>query len=68
MILEIPDWCVIGKYIKWRAPEITGNTQVEEKIISYGINGFFHQAHNCPVYFTEFKEYGKTVKEIKRGH
>lgn len=44
MILEIPDWCVIGKYIKWRAPEITENTWVEEKIISYGFyNKYFYK-------------------------
>lgn len=62
MILEIPDWCKIDQYISWNAPHITGQTWVRERIIGYGYNGFFHQATNCPLYFTEFEEYGKTVK------
>lgn len=41
MTIEVPDWCIIGKYVKWKAPHITGNEWVEEKIISYGIDGFF---------------------------
>ena len=63
--IEVPDWCVIGKTIEWYAPHITGNLWVRDKIISFGYDGFFHQGHNCPVYYTKFSEYGKTVKEIK---
>ena len=62
--IEVPDWCVIGKWIKWNAPHITGNEWVDEKILSYGCGGFFHQGCNCPVYYTSFSEYGKTVREI----
>ena len=62
MILEIPDWCKIGLYIEWDAPNVTGYCWVREKIIAYGYNGFFHQSHNCPLYFTEFSEFGKTVR------
>ena len=65
MILEIPDWCIIGKTIEWNAPHITGYEWVYERIISYGTHGFFHQQHNCPVYFSEFSEYGKTIREIE---
>ena len=65
MIIEIPDWCVIGKTIEWYAPHITGIEWVRDKIISFGYDGFFHQEHNCPVYYTNFSEYGKTVKEMK---
>lgn len=62
MTIEIPNWCKIGSHIKWHAPEITGDDWVTEKIIAFGYDGFFHQAHNCPMYFTKFSEYGKTVK------
>lgn len=65
MTIEIPNWCRIGLYIRWDAPEITGQRWVREEIIAYGYNGFFHQAHNCPLYFTKFSEYGKTVKADK---
>ena len=61
--IVIPKWCSIGKYIAWNDPQITGYEWVNEKILSYGIDGFFHQGYNCPVYFTKFSEYGKTVKE-----
>lgn len=61
--IEVPSWCKIGMYIKWYAPYITGLTDwVREKIIGYGYDGFFHQAPNCPLYYTKFSEYGKTVR------
>lgn len=60
--IEIPSWCKIGTRIKWYNPDITGRDWVFERIISYGYDGFFHQAHNCPVYYTKFSEYGKTVR------
>lgn len=63
MTIEIPDWCHIGKYIVWHNPRTTGAEWVRDRIIAFGYNGFFHQACNCPMYFTEFSEYGKTVKE-----
>ena len=62
MTIEIPDWCRIGLYIQWNAPNLTGMEWVREKIVAFGYDGFFHKAHNCPMYFTEFSEYGKTVK------
>lgn len=65
MIIDIPDWCVIGKYIEWRNPYITGYEWVKEKIISYGVDGFFHQEHNCPVYYSKFSDYGKTIMECQ---
>lgn len=63
MIINVPDWCLIGKYIEWSDPVVTGYEWVREKIISYGVDGFFHQAYNCPVYYSKFDEYGKTVRE-----
>lgn len=67
MIIEIPDWCVIGKSVEWKAPHFTGYEWVRETILSYGMDGFFHQGSDCPVYYTKFSEYGKTVREcIKR--
>lgn len=62
MVIEIPDWCKIGTFIEWDAPQITGYRWVREEIIAFGYDGFFHQAHNCPMYFTKFAEYGKTVR------
>lgn len=62
MIIEIPDWCKIGAYIEWDNPHLTGQRWVREKIIAYGNGGFFHQGANCPMYFTKFSEYGKTVR------
>ena len=35
----------------------------KEKIISYSENGFYHQAHNCPIYHSLFSDYGKSVRE-----
>lgn len=67
MILEIPDWCKIGKYIKFKMydPDYGEARWFIDKIISYSENGFFHQAHNCPVYHNKFSDYGVTVKEIE---
>lgn len=66
MIIELPSWARIGatvlvkdtKMIRGDSP----NNWYTEKIISFGYNGVFHQAKDCPVYFTEFKQYGKTIK------
>lgn len=65
MTIEVPDWCVIGKVVEWNAPHITGNEWVCEKILSYGLDGFYHQGHNCPVYYSKFSGYGKTIREYK---
>lgn len=64
MTLEIPDWCVIGKYVEWHSPYLTGNEWVTERILSYGVDGFFHQCAYCPVYYSKFDEYGKTIREV----
>lgn len=63
MIIEVPDWCVIGKTIEWSNRHRTGCDWVKEKIIAYGVDGFFHQAYDCPTYYTKFSEYGKTIRE-----
>ena len=63
MVIEIPDWCKIGIWVEWYAPHITGRREwVRERVLSFGYDGFFHQAPNCPVYFTEFSEFGKNVR------
>ena len=64
MIINIPDWCKIGLFIEWHAPSKTGKEWVKEEIIGYTYDSFLHQAKNCPIYQTEFSEYGKTVREI----
>lgn len=66
MVINIPDWCKLGLEIEWYAPRQTGLEEwVKEKVIGYSYNGFFHQAHNCPIYETKFSEYGKTVRKVK---
>ena len=71
LTINIPEWCVIGSIIEWSEPEITGFNWVKETIHSYGVDGFFHSAHNCPMYYTKFEEFGKTVRlpdcENKKG-
>lgn len=64
--LSIPDWCVIGVFVKVQYPRsITGSDDFyKEKIIAYSDNGFFTQASNCPVYHHKFDEWGITVKEV----
>lgn len=62
ILIEVPEWCRIGSYIEWNNPRVTGMDWVRERILSYGYDGFFHQGDNCPVYFTKFSEYGKTVR------
>ena len=66
MTIELPNWARIGAEVlvkdTWM---IRGDNPKEwyvEKIIAFGYNGVFHQAHNCPIYFTEFNQYGKTIK------
>ena len=72
-IIEVPDWCIIGQYIEWNEPRITGMEWVRERILGYSLTGFFHTGDNCPVYHTEFSEFGKTVmleepdKNLYRG-
>ncbi len=69
MTIEIPDWAIIGKIVEVRdsTGKRTGNTKewCKEKILSYGVDGVFTQAHNCPVYYTKFSEYGINIREIK---
>lgn len=60
--IKIPDWCEIDSFIEWHCPIITGQDWVRERIVGFGYNGFFHQATNSPVYFSEFSEFGKTVR------
>jgi hypothetical protein len=65
MIINIPDWCCIGKTIEWKTFDTDyGKARwFKEKIISFGYDGFFHQAYNCPVYYSKFSDYGNTIRE-----
>lgn len=69
-VIEIPDWCRINELIEIKdVNKIRGDDPKAwylERIKGYGDGGFFHQAYNCPVYFTPFNEWGKTVREYKR--
>ena len=66
MTIELPDWARIGNIIEVRDYALKrgddSNHWYRERIISFGYNGVFHQAAYCPVYFTEFEEYGKTIR------
>ena len=66
MTINIPDWCVIGKYVEVKMYDKNYGRYdwFKEKIISYSENGFFHQEYNCPVYHNLFSDYGKSVREI----
>ena len=67
MIIEIPDWCTIGETVEvFMYDKDKGQGDwFKEKIISYGVDGFFHQAHNCPVYYHKFDSYGKSVRKVR---
>lgn len=67
MILEIPEWCKIGKYIEFKMydPNEGKAMWFKDKIISYSEDGFFHQSAYCPVYHNKFSDYGKTVRECE---
>lgn len=66
-VIEIPDWCYIGKQIEFLSYDTTLGRHVwlKDYIISYSDNGFFHQATCCPVYHNKFSDYGKTVRECE---
>jgi hypothetical protein len=64
-ILQVPAWCHIGEWIEWHNPKITGMQWAKERIIGYGDGGFYHQAHNCPVYFTKWSECEGTIREVE---
>lgn len=68
-VIEIPNWCKIGRLVEIKDIRcIRGddkNHWYKECIISFGYDGFFHKAYNCPVYYTEFEEFGKTVRLVE---
>lgn len=68
MIIEVPDWCVIGKYIEVKMfDNLLGEYDwFCQRILSYSENGFFHQAYNCPVHHNLFSDYGVSVRECER--
>ncbi len=63
--IMIPDWAHIGRTVvvkdthKYRGDD--RNELWGERVIAYGNDGVFHQEHDCPVYYTEFSKYGKTI-------
>lgn len=65
MIIEIAEWCKIGRTIEYKMfdPEYEELRWFEEKIISFGYDGFFHRAFGCPVYYSKFSDYGNTIRE-----
>lgn len=67
MIINVPNWCTIGKFIEFKMfdPDTGKDAWFKDRIISYSEDGFFHQAHNCQVYHNKFDDYGKTVRECK---
>lgn len=65
-IIVLPPWARIGVWVLIKdVQRIRGDDPNEwwsEKIVGFGYDGVFHQACNCPVYYTKFSEYGKTIK------
>ena len=64
MILNIPEWAKIGHFIEFLMYDKNYGKMrwYREKIISYGNDGFFHKANNCPVYYNRFSDLGKSVR------
>ena len=65
-IIDVPDWAKLNEYVlvlhEYDAA-IDKPAWLSEKIIGYGYDGVFTQAHNCPVYFYKFSDYGKRIKK-----
>lgn len=65
MIIEVPSWAGIGLMVYVKDVNcVRGdnpNNWFKERIISFGYDGVFTQAHNCPVYYTHFKDYGNKI-------
>ena len=68
-IIEVPEWANIDDYILVKDVDcIRGEDPqkwYKEKILGYGYDGIFHQATNCPVYYSKFSEYRITIKKNK---
>lgn len=66
MRIELPDWAIIGAKVLVKDTKmirgVDPNEWYTERIVAFGYDGVFHQAHNCPMYFTKFNQYGKTIK------
>ena len=66
LTIVLPHWARIGVWVLIKdVQRIRGddsNHWYTEKIVGFGYDGVFHQACNCPVYYTKFSEYGKTIK------
>ena len=59
MTLTIPDWCRIGATVEY---EYRPGEWVRETIHSYGTDGFYHQAFGCPLYYSAYSEFGRTIR------
>jgi len=65
-IIKLPSWARIDAEILIKDVNMIRGADPEkwypERITAFGYDGVFHQAHNCPEYYTKFSEYGKTIK------
>ena len=59
MTLTIPDWCRIGATVEY---QYRPGEWVDEVVHSYGPDGFFHQAYGCPMYYSAYSEFGRTIR------
>ncbi len=59
MTLTIPDWCRIGATVEY---QYRPGEWVEETVHSYGTDGFFHQAYGCPMYYSAYSDFGRTIR------
>ncbi len=65
MTIELPSWARIGLMVYVKDVNcIRGdnpNHWFRERIVAFGYDGVFHQAHNCPMYYSHFKDYGDKI-------
>ena len=59
MTLTIPDWCRIGATVEY---QYRPGEWVDEVVHSYGTDGFFHQAYGCPMDYSAYSEFGRTIR------
>ena len=69
IVIELPDWARIGATVEVKDVRCDRgdepNRWFREKIISFGYDGVFTQAHDCPVYYYKFDDWGKKIRYPK---
>ena len=65
MTIELPSWARIGLMVYVKDVNcIRGDNPTnwfKERIIAFGYDGVFHQAYDCPMYYSHFDDYGEKI-------